>query len=84
MTVSPAKAAELIVMLCEMLTQMSSRNHALDAGPYPHTRRGNFEGEKVDILKVTQQGAESVRWGRTKKSVGQRCASLFFMLLICK
>jgi len=36
-TVSPAKAAEPVVMLFGMLTRVGLRNHVLDASPDPHT-----------------------------------------------
>jgi len=74
-TVNHAKAAELIVMLSEMSTRMSSRNHALDGVQIPTREEeiGQFLGRTgdghagtrwtVDILKATQQGSASVRCG---------------------
>ena len=44
MIVSPAKAAESMVMLFWMLTRMGTRNHLLDEDPDPPMRRGNFVG----------------------------------------
>jgi len=41
-----AKTAEPIEMPFGTWTRVGSRNPVLDGGPDPHTRRGNFEGEK--------------------------------------
>jgi len=61
---SPAEVAEPIMMPFVMLTQLGPRNHVLDRGSGPVTRKGNFEGKMgpawtrltVDILEATQQG----------------------------
>jgi len=44
--VSPAKTAELIVVLFGIWTRVDPWNHVLDEGPDPLMGRGNFEGEK--------------------------------------
>jgi len=67
-TMSPAKAAEPIVISFWMWTRIVPRSHALDGVQIPLGRGGNVESEtgpprtcrtrpKVDILKATQQGA---------------------------
>jgi len=44
--VSLANTAESIEMPFGIWTGMGSRNHVLNGGPDPHSRIGNFEGEK--------------------------------------
>jgi len=70
MTVSPAKMAEQIVIPFGILTQVRPRNHVLDMVQIP-TQEGSVLKAKrghpraclaVNILKVTQQGAELVVW----------------------
>jgi len=43
--VNPARTAEPIEMLFGMWTRLSPRNHVLDAGTDPPTRRGFFGGD---------------------------------------
>jgi len=49
--VTCAKTAKPIEMQFGLLAPSGSRNHELDGGPDPPTRRGNF-GERVTHCKV--------------------------------
>jgi len=66
-TVSPAKVAELMVMLFGMFTWVGPRNHVLDGGQDPRTWRDNFDSEKgptQDMLRHVRQSIYSKRLSR--------------------
>jgi len=66
--VSPAKAAEPIVIPFEMWTRVGLRNHVSDGDPDPHTRRGNFE----DANELAQD-MSSVRYIQSASTASCNC-----------
>ena len=64
--VTCAKTAKPIEMQFGLLAPSGSRNHELDGGPDPPTRRGNF-GERVTHCKV--QGLSAVNCVETAELI---------------
>jgi len=52
--------AERIVMPFGMLTRECPRIHVSDGSPDPHTRRGNFEGEKEPVQDMPRHIRRSI------------------------
>jgi len=68
---SPAKAAEVIMMPCEILICVGPKNHVLDGSPDPTVQGGNFEGGKWRPIVTHRDSAMSCgkKWLK-----GSRCS----------